>query len=79
MKFWDASAIVPLILAEPATKAVQALAAKDGAMLVWWAGAATCLAIGEQRWLAHAQRLRLTTLSRRRPVGFALEVVLSAN
>jgi uncharacterized protein len=42
MKFWDASAIVPLLIAEPSTKAVQALAAKDPAMLVWWATEAEC-------------------------------------
>ena len=29
MKFWDASAIVPLLMTEPTTKTVQALAAKD--------------------------------------------------
>jgi hypothetical protein len=29
MKFWDASAIVPLLMTEPTTKAVQTLAEKD--------------------------------------------------
>ena len=29
MKFWDASAILPLILTEPTTKAIQAIAATD--------------------------------------------------
>lgn len=42
MKFWDASAIVPLVLTEPTTKTVQALAAKDPAMLVWWATDVEC-------------------------------------
>ena len=42
MKFWDASAIVPLLVAEPATKAVQALASKDPVMLVWWGSAVEC-------------------------------------
>lgn len=32
MKFWDASAIVPLIVAEESTRRLQALAAKDSAM-----------------------------------------------
>ena len=36
MKFWDASAIVPLLMTEPQTRHVQALAVKDPAMLVWW-------------------------------------------
>lgn len=36
MKFWDASAIVPLLVAEPSTPRLQALAASDPDMLVWW-------------------------------------------
>ena len=42
MKFWDASAIVPLIMTEPTTKAIQAIAATDDAMLVWWATEVEC-------------------------------------
>jgi predicted nucleic acid-binding protein len=42
MKFWDASAIVPSVVAEPTTKAVQKLAASDPAMLVWWATEVEC-------------------------------------
>ncbi|HEY1300081.1 MAG TPA: type II toxin-antitoxin system VapC family toxin [Stellaceae bacterium] len=36
MKFWDASALVPLVVAEPSTPRLQALAASDPEMLVWW-------------------------------------------
>ena len=36
MKFWDASAIVPLLMLETWTPRLQALAAKDPVMLVWW-------------------------------------------
>lgn len=42
MKFWDASAIVPLLMAESTTAALQALVAKDSAMLVWWASEVEC-------------------------------------
>ena len=42
MKFWDASAIVPLLVTEPTTAAVQALATKDSGMLVWWATEVEC-------------------------------------
>ena len=43
MKFWDASAIVPLLVAEEMTRRLQALAAKDSAMLVWWGSAVECI------------------------------------
>ena len=42
MKFWDASAIVPLLMIEPTTGAMQALAQKDPAMLVWWSTEVEC-------------------------------------
>src|SRR5688572_11920497 len=42
MRFWDASAIVPLVVAEASTKALQKLAGADPAMLVWWATSVEC-------------------------------------
>lgn len=42
MKFWDASAIVPLLVAEKATRSVQALARRDPDMLVWWGSRVEC-------------------------------------
>jgi len=42
MKFWDSSAIVPLLLAEAATPLVQAVAEQDPGMLVWWATEVEC-------------------------------------
>jgi predicted nucleic acid-binding protein len=42
MRFWDASAIVPLLIAETSTKALQALAEHDPVMLVWWASEVEC-------------------------------------
>ena len=42
MRFWDASAIMPLIMTEPTTKAIQAIAATDDTMLVWWATEVEC-------------------------------------
>jgi predicted nucleic acid-binding protein len=43
VKFWDASAIVPLLVAEESTRPLQALAAKDVAMLVWWGSVVECI------------------------------------
>jgi uncharacterized protein len=42
VRFWDASAIVPLLVTETTTRAVQTLAARDAAMLVWWATEVEC-------------------------------------
>ena len=42
MKFWDASAIVPLLMTEPTTKTLQALAERDPTMIVWWATEVEC-------------------------------------
>ena len=42
MKFWDASAIVALLMTEPATRAVQALVEKDPTLIVWWATEVEC-------------------------------------
>lgn len=35
MKYWDASALVPLIVAEPASKMVRKLIAEDGHIVTW--------------------------------------------
>jgi len=43
VKFWDASAIVPLLFAEPTTRALQALAGHDPDMLVWWGSEVECV------------------------------------
>jgi predicted nucleic acid-binding protein len=42
VKFWDASAIVPLVMAEANTKTLQELAAADPAVLVWWGTEVEC-------------------------------------
>jgi uncharacterized protein len=42
VRFWDASAIVPLLVTETTTRAVQTLAPKDAGMLVWWATEVEC-------------------------------------
>jgi predicted nucleic acid-binding protein len=43
VKFWDASALVPLLVAEPTTRALQALAVRDTDMLVWWGSRVECV------------------------------------
>jgi hypothetical protein len=45
LKFWDSSAIVPLIVAEARTDGVQAIAAEDPAMCVWWGTEIECVSV----------------------------------
>lgn len=42
MRFWDTSAIVPLLVPESRTAQAQALATADPDMLVWWATQVEC-------------------------------------
>ena len=42
MKFWDASAIVPLLVAESTTRSLQALASGDSDLLVWSGSQVEC-------------------------------------
>ncbi|MBX3732708.1 MAG: type II toxin-antitoxin system VapC family toxin [Verrucomicrobiae bacterium] len=42
MKFWDTSALVPLMVQEPATTAREHLLRSDLTILVWWATAVEC-------------------------------------
>ena len=42
MKFWDSSALVPLLVTEPTTPELNALLARDPELLVWWASEVEC-------------------------------------
>lgn len=43
MRFWDSSAIVPLIVAEAGTDSMQAIAGEDPVMCVWWGTEIECV------------------------------------
>jgi uncharacterized protein len=43
VRFWDASAIVPLLVAETSSHRLQSVAAQDSAMLVWWGSEVECV------------------------------------
>lgn len=43
MKFWDSSALVPLLVEESATAQMQALVRQDPDMLVWWGSEVECV------------------------------------
>jgi predicted nucleic acid-binding protein len=52
MKFWDSSAIVPLLLAEPDSAAVAALLADDSRQLVWAGSGVEVASAIWRRWRA---------------------------
>lgn len=43
MKFWDTSAIVPLLVNEASSRRVKSLAVNEAAMFVWWASKVECV------------------------------------
>jgi predicted nucleic acid-binding protein len=43
MKFWDASALVPLLVEEDSSSRLRALSARDRVMVVWWASEVECV------------------------------------
>jgi len=42
MKFWDASAIIPLVIDEVHTSMMRATAKQDGSLVVWWGSVVEC-------------------------------------
>lgn len=42
MRFWDASALVPLIINQPATDTARRLLAEDDAIVAWWGSVVEC-------------------------------------
>jgi hypothetical protein len=42
MKFWDASAIIPLCIEEPHTALMREIIDRDGLMVVWWGTIIEC-------------------------------------
>ena len=43
MKFWDASAIVPLLVEEPHSATVREILVEDPPMVVWWGTRTECI------------------------------------
>ena len=42
MRFWDASAIVPLCVEQPSSDAMRALLREDSGVVVWWVSLIEC-------------------------------------
>ncbi len=51
MKFWDSSAVVPLIVREPESSVLEAIAKADQKLVVWWGTQIECAsALARRRW-----------------------------
>ena len=67
MTFWDASAVVPLLVDEPTSKTLSARRTADPTMIVWWGTLVECVsalcrleregALSGDAWLVAARRL----------------------
>jgi predicted nucleic acid-binding protein len=57
VRFWDASAIVPLLVGEPSRAAVLQLLEQDSVMIVWWGTPVECVSA-----IARRERETLLTL-----------------
>jgi len=81
MKFWDSSAIVPLLVVEQQRDELLALLQRDPRMLVWWGTLVECTAALARREregalsVAHAG----TALERLRDVAVALQEILPSD
>lgn len=81
MRFWDASAIVPLLVAEPVTAEMLALLDADSDLLVWWGTPVECtsaLARREREGALAAAALTEAT-ARLRRLSAAWQEVLPAD
>ncbi len=43
MKFWDTSAIVPLLVIEPRTETAKSILTGDSSVIVWWGTRTECI------------------------------------
>jgi len=43
VKFWDTSAVVPLCINEPSSRAVRSILTRDSLMVVWWTTRTECV------------------------------------
>lgn len=66
MRFWDSSALVPLLVAEPVTAAVRTLYLEDHAIAVWWTTPVECASALARLERDHALRGKAAAESYRR-------------
>jgi uncharacterized protein len=71
VKFWDASALVPLLVIEATSRRLQSLVAKDSVMSVWWDSPVECVSALARREREGSLDIRVMTLALERLRLFA--------
>lgn len=81
MRFWDASAVVPLLVAEAPTRGLLAMLEQDPLMLVWWGTPVECTSAVARREREGALSARdaARALERLRSLGDAWQEVLATD
>ncbi len=66
MKFWDSSALVPLVIAEPSSDDLQREFERDPLIVVWWASSVECISAlaRREREAGNAGRIMVESLHR---------------
>lgn len=64
MKFWDSSAIVPLLTTQPPSSVRLRQLADDGAMQVWWAAHTECISALQRLQREGAQTVEETAAAK---------------
>lgn len=73
MRFWDASAVVPLLVEQPGSALLMELQRESGPMAVWWGTPIECWSA-----LARVRREGLLTRSEEDEAGGLLEILSSS-
>ncbi len=63
MKFWDSSAIIPLLVREAASDRVRRIVSEDADMLVWWGTPVECPSAVARRERDESMDLETVTLA----------------
>jgi len=79
MRFWDASAIVPLLVVEPSSAPLLELLEEDPVMIVWWGTPVECISAVARREREASLSLDDSTaaIARLRAIATAWQEVLA--
>jgi predicted nucleic acid-binding protein len=73
VKFWDSSAIVPLLIEEASTPRMRRFASEDPSLLVWWGARIECASAIARMERGDAQPSSAITTAHARLAGFAAD------